>query len=61
MDRMLFFLWRLWRNPPSRQRLVIMLAALAIALGLVVVERTVGWPDWLRTERAPRVRLPHHL
>jgi len=59
MDRMAFFLWRLWRNPPSRTKLLVMLAALALAIGIVLVERYVGWPDLLRTERAPRVRVPH--
>jgi len=59
MDRLTFFLWRLWRNPPSRTKLLVMLAALALAIGLVLVERYVGWPDWLRTERVPRARLPH--
>ena len=55
---MLFFMWRLWRNPPSRTKLIIMLVAFALSFGLVIVERTVGWPDWLKTERVPRQRLP---
>jgi hypothetical protein len=59
MDRMLFFMWRLWRNPPSRLKLIVMMAALALAVGLVLVERCVGWPDWMRAERMPRPRLPH--
>ncbi|MFH5924808.1 hypothetical protein [Roseomonas xinghualingensis] len=58
MDRLLFFMWRLWRNPPSRRKLVVMLVALALAIGLVLVERYVGWPDWMRAERVPRPRLP---
>jgi len=59
VDRMLFLLWRLWRNPPSRRKAIVMLVALGLALGLVLVERYVGWPDWLRAERVPRARLPH--
>ncbi|WP_043835539.1 hypothetical protein [Muricoccus aerilatus] len=59
MDRMLFLLWRLWRRPPSRGALLVMMAALALSLGLVAVERVVGWPSWLRVERAPMPRLPH--
>ncbi|WP_458096067.1 hypothetical protein [Roseomonas sp. WA12] len=55
---MLFFMWRLWRNPPSRRKLIVMLVAFGLSFGLVIVERTVGWPDWLKTERAPRQRLP---
>jgi hypothetical protein len=56
---MLFFMWRLWRNPPSRSKLVVMIVALALAIGLVLVERYIGWPDWMRAERMPRPRLPH--
>ncbi|MBP0492039.1 hypothetical protein [Roseomonas indoligenes] len=59
MDRLLFSMWRIWRNPPSRMKLIVMLAALALAIGLVLVERRVGWPDWMRVERTPRPRLPH--
>ncbi|HEY8610809.1 MAG TPA: hypothetical protein VIL69_05890 [Roseomonas sp.] len=59
MDRMLFLMWRLWRNPPSRQKLIVMMVALGLALGLVLVERFAGWPDWMKTERVPRPRLPH--
>ena len=59
MDRLLFFMWRLWRNPPSRTKLIVMMVALGLAIGLVLVERYVGWPDALRTERVPRPRLPH--
>ncbi len=36
-----------------------MMVALGLAIGLVLVERYVGWPDALRTERVPRPRLPH--
>lgn len=52
-------MWRLWRNPPSRQKLVVMLLALGLAFALVAIERGVGWPSWLRTERVPTPRLPH--
>ncbi|WP_338663661.1 hypothetical protein VQH23_00545 [Pararoseomonas sp. SCSIO 73927] len=59
MDRMLFFMWRILRRPPSRTGLIVMLVALALAIGLVLVERYVGWPDWMRVDRPPRPRLPH--
>lgn len=52
------FMLRFWRNPPSRPKLIMMLVAFALSFGLVIFERTVGWPDWLKTERAPRYRLP---
>jgi len=58
MDRMLFFLWRLWRHPPGRRKLLVMMAALALSLGIVAVERMGGWPGWMRAERVPVVRLP---
>lgn len=34
-----------------------MLGALAFAVGLVLVERYIGWPDALRTEKVPMRRL----
>ncbi|WP_426956622.1 hypothetical protein [Muricoccus radiodurans] len=56
--RLLFLMARWWRNPPSRRALIAMGVALAVCILLVTVERTVGWPDWLRTERVPMRRLP---
>lgn len=35
-----------FRNPPSRQRVIIMGAALAFCVAVVLVERFIGWPDW---------------
>lgn len=57
LTRLLFFLSRLVRNPPSRRVALVMLGALALAIGLVVVERVWGWPEALRTERVPMRRL----
>jgi hypothetical protein len=37
-----------------------MAVAFIVAISLVVIERTVGWPDWLRTERVPIRRIPLH-
>lgn len=45
------------RNPPSRRVALVMLGALALAVGLVLVERLWGWPEALRTERVPMRRL----
>jgi hypothetical protein len=59
VTRLLVLLARLWRNPPSRKKLAVMLGALALALGLVLVERFLGWPDWLRANPVPMRRLPH--
>jgi hypothetical protein len=56
LTRLLFFLSRLVRRPPSRGQALAMLVALALALGLVGIEHYWGWPDWLRTERVPMRR-----
>ncbi|WP_176559705.1 hypothetical protein [Teichococcus rhizosphaerae] len=45
------------RRPPSRRVALVMLGALALAVGLVLVERLWGWPEALRTERVPMRRL----
>jgi hypothetical protein len=36
------------RNPPSPQRVKLVLAVVAICFILFGIERLVGWPDWLR-------------
>jgi hypothetical protein len=38
------------QNPPSAGRVRLVLAVLAVCVVLVVIERTVGWPDWLTVE-----------
>jgi len=55
--RLSILLGRLVRRPPSRRVAVAMLVALGLAVGLVLVERLVGWPEALRTERVPLRRL----
>lgn len=57
LTRLLFFLSRLVRRPPPRRVAVVMLVALALAVGLVLVERLWGWPAALTTERVPIRRL----
>jgi hypothetical protein len=53
----LFIRMAMWlRHPPSKRALTAMLAALVLALGLVAVERWIGWPDWARSHRAPIIR-----
>lgn len=49
MDRILFRMWRIWRNPPSKPKLIVMMVALALSFGLILVERYVGWPSWMHT------------
>lgn len=35
------------RNPPSWGRVLLVATVVALCLALVLVERLVGWPDWL--------------
>ena len=46
----LFWLVRMRRwaqNPPSWQRVVLVVAVIAFCLALGAVEFFLGWPDWL--------------
>ncbi|RVV99853.1 hypothetical protein EKE94_04070 [Mesobaculum littorinae] len=38
------------RRPPSWGRVKLVLAVIAVCILLFVVERYVGWPDWMTTE-----------
>ena len=42
------------RNPPSEKRVILGLAVLGVCVALVVIERFVGWPDWLTVNQFPR-------
>ena len=53
MTRLFIQLAQWLRHPPSRSQALVMLAALVAAVSLVMVERFVGWPDWLRAEPVP--------
>lgn len=57
MTRIFIKLARWFRNPPSRSWLVIAAVTVAACLALALVERFVGWPDWLRAEPVPVRRL----
>ena len=49
----------LWvRRPPSREWLTAAIVVLIVAIVLVAIERTVGWPDALTVERMPRTVMP---
>lgn len=57
MDQVLRLLMRMayWvRRPPSRARIIVMAAVVAIALACVLVEAVWGWPSWLTVGRTPR-------
>ena len=42
------------RNPPSTQQVVLVIAVIALCLGLYAVERWIGWPDALTVEKLRR-------
>lgn len=50
--RLLLRAKRLAQRPPSARMVVLGLGVLAVSLGLIAVERVVGWPDALKVERA---------
>ncbi|MDX2482762.1 MAG: hypothetical protein QNK42_03795 [Pseudodonghicola sp.] len=56
------FFWllrmRRWvQNPPSKQRVILVLVVIGICLALVAVERWIGWPDALSiAPSGPRMR-----
>lgn len=45
---------RLAQNPPSMGRVYLVLGIIAVCIGLVVIERTVGWPEALTVEHMGR-------
>ncbi|MCS6890009.1 MAG: hypothetical protein RMK64_10220 [Rhodovarius sp.] len=58
MDPLLRLTMRLllWlRHPPSRPHLIAILAALALAMAVVVLEAIFGWPEWLTPDRGGRI------
>lgn len=53
MTRIFIRLVQWSRSPPSRSRLVIAAVTVTACLALALVERLVGWADWLRAEPVP--------
>ncbi|MGG5819271.1 hypothetical protein [Falsiroseomonas sp. HW251] len=53
LTRLLIRLSQWFRNPPSRNHLAILGVVLVVAVVLVTIERSVGWPDWARTDPVP--------
>ncbi|WP_136682732.1 hypothetical protein [Falsirhodobacter xinxiangensis] len=37
------------RHPPPMWKVILVICVVAACLSLFLVERTVGWPDWLTT------------
>ncbi|MCY0148926.1 hypothetical protein OEG84_14745 [Hoeflea sp. G2-23] len=42
------------RRPPSKSWLVAVGTAIAISAVIVIIEHTIGWPDWAKVDRLPR-------
>jgi hypothetical protein len=57
LTRLLIRLAQWHRNPPSRRWVRIAVVTLVLVTVIVVVEKLVGWPDWLRTEPVPIRRM----
>ena len=57
MTRLFIRLVQWYRNPPSRRWLMVAGMAVAASVALVLVERVIGWPDWLHAEPVPIRRI----
>ncbi|MGK7869710.1 hypothetical protein [Falsiroseomonas sp. E2-1-a20] len=60
MDPLTRILWRMaqwWRHPPSRTYVRILIVVLVLAMVLVLIERFIGWPAWMTTDRVPIRRM----
>jgi hypothetical protein len=53
MTRLLIRMAQWFRHPPSPSRIRLILLVLALSAAIVLIERYVGWPDWMSTERMP--------
>lgn len=44
------------RNPPSAKMVKLVLGIAAVLFTIYLVERYIGWPEWLQSERMRRPR-----
>ncbi len=56
--RWLLRMKRLAQHPPSESRVKLVFGVIAVCLAIFVIERVVGFPDWMNASTAgtPRVR-----
>lgn len=47
------------RNPPSKARVMLVLAVIALGIGIVALERLGLWPEWAQMTHGRAPRLPH--
>lgn len=53
-----FLRMSMWaRNPPSANRVKLVIGVIVLCLLLLAVERFIGWPDWATPNRVPGGRL----
>lgn len=57
--RLSVFLTQLLRSPPGRRKAIVMLIALAVALGVGIAEKYGVWPETWQVDRTPILRVPH--
>ena len=57
MTRVFIQLVEWYRNPPSRSWMIAAGVAVVASVALVLVERVIGWPDWLHAEPVPIRRI----
>lgn len=46
------------RNPPSARHVMVLLAVIAVGLGIVGLEYFGLWPDWATADNGRGMRLP---
>ena len=52
------WLWRasIWaRRPPSERRVKLVVGLITVCIAIALIEYYIGWPDWAKLERAPRI------
>ncbi len=42
------------QNPPSKRRIYLVGGVVAFCLGIAIIERVFGWPEWLSLEQMRR-------
>jgi hypothetical protein len=57
LTRVLIRMAQWWRHPPSPHFVRILVVVLVLCAVLVAIERFVGWPDWLTSNRVPIQRM----
>lgn len=43
------------RRPPSERRVKLVVGLIAVCIAVALVEHYIGWPEWAKMERGPRI------